>query len=427
MRTLKMDSLKPCGISPRTISTEALDSLAASIQRDPAFLVLRPIIIDPDGTILGGNQRYKALQQLGVTEIPDSWVRVADDLTEAQRRRFILVDNSPAGMSGIWDYKILAAEWDLPELEALGFDVSELRLEADPGTNGTDQTDPDHVPEPPEQPITRPGDLWVLGGHRLLCGDATKADDVQRLLSGETPSLMVTDPPYGVQYDPAWRNKATGNKSERVGKVLGDDRASWALVYALFPGDVAYVWHASAFGSVVERSLAVCGFEIRSQLIWVKQRFALSRGHYHWRHEACWYAVRKNGGGAHWKGGRKQQTVWADIVDRWVGGETLFASRLTEEMLLAFDGRMTTVWEIGQSAEVKTVHGTQKPVECMARAIRNHDCPSVYEPFCGSGTTIIACEQLGRRCLAVELSPLYVDVAVTRWEQFTGKKAERIQ
>lgn len=426
MTTLTMDRLKPCGISPRTISEEALENLAASIRRDPAFMALRPIIIDRQGVILGGNQRYKALHRLGFAEIPDTWVRIADDLTEAQKRRFILVDNSPTGMSGQWDNKILAAEWDLPELEALGFDVGELRLAKDAETGGG-QTDPDHVPEPPEQPVTRPGDLWALGEHRLLCGDATRADDVRRVLAGETPPLMVTDPPYGVAYDPAWRNKATGAKSERVGKVLGDHRASWAQVYAHFPGDVAYVWHASAFGSIVERSLAVCGFEIRSQIIWVKQRFALSRGHYHWRHEACWYAVRKNGGGAHWQGGRKQQTVWADIVDRWVCGETLFVTQLNEEMLLAFDGRMTTVWEIGQAAEVKTVHGTQKPVECMARPIRNHDCPLVYEPFCGSGTTIIACEQLGRRCLAVELSPLYVDVAVRRWEQFTGKKAELLQ
>jgi DNA modification methylase len=202
---------------------------------------------------------------------------------------------------------------------------------------------------------------------------------------------MVTDPPYGVNYDPAWRNQAGLGKTARTGKVENDHRADWREAWALFPGDVAYVWHGALHATTVAESLTATGFEIRAQVVWAKERLVLGRGHYHWQHEPCWYAVR-SGAQGHWSGGRKQTTLWS-IPSR--------------------------------DQDADTVHGTQKPVACMRRPIENNSSPgqAVYEPFSGSGTTIIAAEMSARSCHAIELSPAYVDVAVRRWAAFTGKEA----
>ena len=200
---------------------------------------------------------------------------------------------------------------------------------------------------------------------------------------------MVTDPPYGVEYDPAWRKRAGVNLNKgKLGKVANDNRADWREAWALFPGSVAYVWHAGRYASAVQESLEATGFEVRAQIIWAKDRFALSRGHYHWQHEPCWYAVR---GSASWHGDRKQ----------------------------------TTLWHINAREDQGHGHGTQKPVECMKRPIENNSSPgqAVYEPFSGSGTTIIAGEMTGRSVHAVELDPAYVDVAIQRWQAFTGERA----
>jgi DNA modification methylase len=261
----------------------------------------------------------------------------------------------------------------------------------------TDEAEPivgeDEVPEPPADPITRPGDLWLLGRHRLLCGNATLPSDVERLLWDAVPHLMITDPPFGVNYDPSWRNEAGVSTTSRTGKVANDDRADWREAWVLFPGDVAYVWHAGVHASTVADSLVTAGFGIRSQIIWAKPRLVLSRGHYHWQHEPCWYAVR-DGATGHWQGARDQTTIWA-------------------------------IGSADQGEDDATVHGTQKPVECMRRPILNNSATGaiVYEPFCGSGTTIIAAETTGRSCFAMELDPRYCDVAVARWEKFTGGKA----
>lgn len=238
------------------------------------------------------------------------------------------------------------------------------------------------------EPVAKAGDVWVLGRHRLVCGDATDPAAVTLALDGQAPRLMVTDPPYGVSYDPAWRERAWRG-ARAVGTVLNDDRCDWREAWRLFPGDIAYVWHGALNGSAVEASLIAEGFLIRSQIIWDKGRLIISRGHYHWRHEPCWYAVRK---------GR---------TARWAG-----------------DRRQTTVWQVPHRRS-ETGHGTQKPVEIMRRAILNHSRPGdrVYDPFVGSGTTIIAAEETGRFCHAIELDPIYVDLTVRRWEAFTGARA----
>jgi DNA modification methylase len=250
-------------------------------------------------------------------------------------------------------------------------------------------TDENEAPPLPEKPVSKPGDVWWLGNHRLVCGDSTNPEVVAKCLNGVKPHLMVTDPPYGVEYNPGWRTDAGVNKQRR-GAVANDERVDWSEAWALFPGSVAYVWHAGKHAAAVQQSLEKCGFEVRSQIIWGKNRFALSRGHYHWQHEPCWYAVSK-GGDAVWVGDRSQSTLWQIDVQK-----------------------------------LETGHGTQKPVECMRRPIANNSSPgqAVYEPFSGSGTTIIAAEQTDRICHAIELEPAYADVAALRWQAFTGREAK---
>ena len=191
---------------------------------------------------------------------------------------------------------------------------------------------------PVEAPVSVKGDVWVLGSHRIMCGDATSKENVEKLLNGVQPNLMVTDPPYGVDYDPSWRADAGVNKNkDKMGKVENDDRTDWTEAWELFSGDVLYVWHSGLHASEVQASLEDAGFELRSQIMWAKDRLALSRGHYHWQHEPCWYAVRK-GSAASWGGDRKQTTLW-NIKSRDDGGHG---------------------------------PGTQKPVECMRRPIENN-------------------------------------------------------
>ena len=210
-----------------------------------------------------------------------------------------------------------------------------------------------------------PGDLWLLGPHRLICGDATDRGAVDRLLDGAVPGLMVTDPPYGVEYDPAWRNQRGLSRSGAKSKIKNDDRPDWSEAWTLFPGSIAYVWHAALQSTHFAESLLRTGFTIRAQIIWAKERLIIGRGDYHWQHEPCWYAVRSKG---NWTGDRKQTTLW-----------TISA----------------------KDQDAKTEHATQKPVECMRRPMLNNSSPgqAVYDPFLGSGTSLIAAETTGRVCL----------------------------
>jgi DNA modification methylase len=363
--------------------------IAASIRE---FGWTNPVLIDGADGIIAGHGRLLAARKLGLTEVP---CIVLDHLSETQKRALIIADNKLALNAG-WDSEMLGLE--LQELAAEDFDMGlvgftddELAALLAEKTEGL--TDPDETPEPPADPVSVLGDVWVLGKHRIVCGDSTDADTVAKCLNGVTPHLMVTDPPYGVEYDADWRNKAmrtdgTAIGGRAVGKVENDDKADWGEAWALFPGEVAYVWHAGLFAGVVADSLTANNFKLRSQIIWKKSNFAIGRGDYHWHHEPCWYAVRGTG---HYVGDRKQSTIW----------------------------------EIAKPAKSETGHSTQKPVECMKRPIENNSSAgqAVYEPFSGSGTTIIAGEMTGRSIHAIELSPAYVDVAVIRWQDFTGEKA----
>lgn len=378
--------LIPHARNARTHTEAQVDQIAASIHE---WGWTTPVLVTEQGTIIAGHGRVRAARKLGLTEVP---VMVAAGWTKAQIQAYAIADNKLALNAG-WDEAILALEiGELQEagfeIDLTGFDLAEIAALNSKDAGGL--TDPDEVPEPPVDPISRAGDLWILGRHRLLCGDSTSIVDVKKVLSGVRPNLMVTDPPYGVKYDPTWRNDRDLSRSKRTGKVENDERADWSDAWELFPGSIAYVWHAALHSPTSYESLIRTGFDIRAQIIWAKERLVIGRGDYHWQHEPCWYAVRKKGD---WKGDRKQ----------------------------------TTLWTIPNTCQdTKSVHGTQKPVECMKRPMENNSSPgqAVYEPFSGSGTTIIAAEITGRSCHAIELSPQYVDVAVERWQAFTGEIAK---
>lgn len=388
IRYRAVTALIPYARNARTHSDAQVSQIAASIRE---FGFTNPVLVDGEGGIIAGHGRVMAARKLGLQQVPTIELR---HLTDAQRRAYVLADNKLALNAG-WDADLLRIE--IADLQADGFDLALTGFSGDEiaaflADGSAALTDPDEIPAPPAVPVSQPGDLWVLGRHRLVCGSSTDAGTVARVLAGTKPLLMVTDPPYGVEYDPGWRNEALkGSATQRTGKVLNDDRADWREAWALFPGDVAYVWHGALHATTVAESLLATGFAIRSQIIWAKPRLVIGRGDYHWQHEPAWYAVRKTGKG-HWAGDRKQTTLWS-IETR------------------------------GQDAD--TVHGTQKPVECMRRPIENNSSPgqAVYEPFSGSGTTIIAAHMSGRVCHAVELNPAYVDVAVQRWQAFSGEAA----
>jgi DNA modification methylase len=382
----KVADLIPYARNARTHSEQQVAQIAASIKE---WGWTTPLLVDEDNGIIAGHGRVMAAQKLGIDEIP---VMIAKGWSDAQKRAYILADNQLALNAG-WDSELLKLE--LLELDELDFDIDLIGFDGDFLANMLNDpteglTDPDEVPETPEDPATVEGDVWVLGNHRIICGDSTSADVVDKLLGAVKPHLMVTDPPYGVEYDASWREKAIGGGRRADGKVENDDRADWSEAWSLFPGDVAYVWHAGNMAHTVAESLIKCDLHIRAQIIWAKSQFVIGRGDYHPHHEPCWYAVRKGKPG-HYGGGRKQSTLW----------------------------------QIDKPQKSETGHSTQKPVDCMKRPIENNSSPgqAVYEPFSGSGTTIIAGEMTGRHVYAIELNPAYVDVAVKRWQDFTGEDA----
>ena len=388
---VNVSDLVPYARNARTHSPEQVDQIAASIRE---WGWTTPVLIDEDGGLIAGHGRVMAAKKLGLRDVP---AMRADGWSEAQKRAYVLADNKLALNAG-WDNELLRVELD--GLKELDFDLSltgfaDLELSTILADKTEGLTDPDETPEPPAEPVSVLGDVWLLGKHRIVCGSSTEVESVDKALNGVKPHLMVTDPPYGVEYDADWRNKAMradGSKvgGRAVGKVLNDDKADWREAWALFPGDVAYVWHAGNMAHVVAESLLACDLHIRAQVIWAKSQFVIGRGDYHPQHEPCWYAVRKGKTG-HYDGGRKQSTLW----------------------------------QIDKPQKSETGHSTQKPVECMKRPIENNSSPgqAVYEPFSGSGTTIIAAEMTGRSCHAIELNPAYVDVTIERWQNFTGQQA----
>ena len=393
LETRKIKDLKKHPKNPRQLSKEQEKHLTYSLDK---FGLIEKPIVTIEGLIIGGHQRINVLKKQKVKEI-ECWVAEQEindkDIEELNIR---LNKNT-----GEWDYDILANEWEVNDLLEWGFTEEELTGEiGEIETIEAEEESETLEPGDDKDAITQLGDIYELNNeHRILCGDSTSPDVVSKVLNGAEPILMVTDPPYGVEYDPNWRGEA-GKGQKAAGKVQNDDKVNWALAWHLFPGAVAYVWHAGKYCGEVEKSLTDSEYEIISQIIWVKQHFALSRGDYHWQHEPCWYAVKK-GYPHNWQGARDQSTTW-EISNLNCFGKSK------------------------EDGEERTAHSTQKPIECMARPIRNNTAKGegVYDPFLGSGTTLIAAEQLGRICYGIELSPAYCDIIVNRWKKYMDKNGK---
>jgi DNA modification methylase len=393
------DELVPYARNARTHSDQQVDQIAASIAE---WGWTMPVLIDEGGVILAGHGRVLAARRLGIEEVP---VIVAKGWSEPQRRAYVLADNKLT-LNGGWDEDLLRVEIADLELEGfdldlIGFDKDELATFLDDALR-SEIADVDDAPEPPVDPITKPGDLWLLGEHRLLCGDSTKAEDVERLMAGAKADLMLTDPPYNVALgmnETPEQAKARNRRTD--GKVVANDSMSdhefRAFLVACFeqgfssmkPGASFYVWHADSEGFNFRGAVRDCGQKVRQCLVWAKDVLVMGRQDYQWQHEPCLYGW-KDGAAHGWYSDRKQTT------------------------LLRFD-------RPSRNQE----HPTMKPVGLFAYLMGNSTAPQglAYDPFLGSGTTLIAAEQLGRKCYGIEISPAYCDVIVKRWEQATDRKA----
>jgi DNA modification methylase len=384
---------------------KVVDRMCSSI-REFGFKI--PVLARSDGEVVDGHLRLKAARKLGITEIP---VILCDEWTPAQVKAFRLMVNRSVTWAD-WDEELLALE--LQEIQEADFDLSLTGF--DPGEiDGLlaleDEEKANAAPPPPESPASRLGDLWLLGQHRILCGDATDAAVVARLLDHRKPRLLVSDPPYGIELDSEWRDRAGLNgcgpaepsymkkrtKGHTETSISGDTRADWSQAFELVPSlEIAYVWHASVYTREVLDGLLRIGFLYPQQIIWNKGRTVLTRTHYWYQHEPCWYLRKKN---APWFGKAGQNsTIWDSPSPKFI---------------------------MGASDEEKWDHPTQKPVELMRRPILNHlrRGELVFDPFLGSGTTLAAAELNERVCFGIELDPKYIDVIVQRWQLLTGKQA----
>lgn len=380
-----VSSLIPFAKNSRTHSDEQVAQIAASI-KEWGWTV--PVLIDTDSNVIAGHGRLMAARKLGMEEVP---VMVADGWTESQKRAYVIADNKLAINAG-WDNELLSLELnDLKDIgfyiELTGFSLDELAdltpIEIEEGL-----TDEDAVPEVPEEPKTKLGDIYILGNHRLMCGDSTSIDAVEKLTDGLV-DILVTDPPYNVNYEGSnglkIQNDSMGDEQFR--QFLRD--AFVAADAVMKQGAVFYIWHADVEGYNFRGACKDVGWKVRQCLIWNKDSLVMGRQDYHWKHEPCLYG---------WKDGAAH--LWAS------------------------DRKQSTIIEC-KKPKKNDMHPTMKPVELMEYQILNNTKGQdlVLDLFGGSGSTMIACEKLGRKARLMELDPKYCDVIVKRWEQFTGKKA----
>ena len=385
--TWPIDRLIEYARNPRK-NDHAVDRVAAAI-REFGFRV--PIVAKSDGLVVDGHLRLKAAKKLGLAEVP---VILADDMTDAQVKAFRLSVNKVAELAE-WDDELLALEFD--DLREMGFDLDVIGFDADEiaaltaSTVKEGLTDDDAVPEAPEEPITREGDVWLLGRHRLMCGDSTSIDAVDRLMNGREADMWLTDPPYNIAYEGGSKKRDQIKNDEMKSE---DFRQFLTNVYTaadavMKKGAVFYIWHANSEGYNFRGAAIDTGWPVRQTLIWNKHNSAFGRSDYHWKHEPCLYG---------WKPGAAH--LWAS------------------------DRKQTTVLDFDRPAK-SDLHPTMKPVALMEYQILNntkgHDC--ILDSFGGSGSTLIACEKTGRDCRMMELDPKYVDVIIKRWQDYTGQQA----
>jgi DNA modification methylase len=389
--------------NPRRIRPERMAQLMRTMVAERRWLGVRPVVARRDTKeVIAGNHRVLAAIELEWETIATAFL----DVDEVEATTLMLLDNQQFAEDDDDLVAVILAELEERggDLDLTGFERAETeRLLRRLAYN---DKDPDALPELPTcAPDSKPGTVYELGRHRVMCGDATNPHDVNALLDGAEPTVVTTDPPYGVELDNRWRDRVgvngsgRGRTTEHVGATLAsDDRSDWSEAYALVPSlQVAYVWHASRHACDVQAGLERVGFELRQQIIWHKGLFVLSRQDYHWAHEPCFYAVRAGERPA-WLGSRSQSTVWEAASPKMV----------------AAAGR-----DVGDQP---VDHPAQKPVALYTRPIENHLQPgeSVYDPFAGSGTAIIAAELTGRVCFALELDPRCVDLIRARFQGFTS-------
>ena len=392
---VKLDALIPYARNSRTHSDAQVAQIAASIKE---FGFTNPVLIDETGSIIAGHGRVMAARKLAIADVPS--IRLTH-LTEAQKKAYVIADNKLALNAG-WDDEMLAVEiTDLKDmgfdLDLTGFNTDEIEaLLAPTGTEGL--TDEDAVPEVPEAPVTVLGDVWLLGKHRVMCGDSTSIDAVDKLMDGKKAALMQTDPPYGIAYVKNAKSKGQGKQHVDIenddldGEKLQEflEEVIRSALPSLNDDAAYYLWHPMLTQGTFFAAAAAAAADIliHRQIIWCKPSLVFGRGDYHWQHELCFYG---------WRRGNKPP---------------FYGPR-----------NQTTLWKIGR--ETNKNHPTAKPVELWNAPIENHTKPGmvIYEPFSGSGSQIIAAEKLGRKCYAMELSPQYVDLTVQRWQEFTGQTA----
>ena len=388
LERLPLDRLIPYANNSRTHSEEQVAQIAASIRE---FGFTNPILIDAEDGIIAGHGRVLAARKLGMAEVP--CIRLGH-LTEAQRRAYVIADNKLALNAG-WDEELLRVE--LEGLKSLDFDTSltgftEDELAALLSISTIDpQTDPDETPETPINPVSVLGDVWVLGKHRVACGDSNNIDAVQELMNGDLADLLLTDPPYNVAYEGGTADQLTIKNDD-----MNDAEFRQFLrdVYttadaAMKPGAVFYIWHSDSEGYNFRGAAFDVDWKVRQCLIWNKSSMVLGRQDYHWKHEPCLYGWKE--GAAHFWGSDRKQTTVLDFNKPNRNGE----------------------------------HPTMKPVELFQYQVENSSRPGgvVLDLFGGSGTTLVACELTGRIARLMELDPKYTDVIVQRWQNLTGKEA----
>lgn len=372
---MKLSDIKLNPNNPRVIKDDRFKKLVKSIQEFPKMMELRPMVINSDNIVLGGNMRLKALKELKYKEVPDSWVKRAEDLTDEEQRRFIIADNVGFGDH---DWDMLANEWDVEELSEWGLDIPNFeideKLEA--------EEDDFDVPEGGIETDIVLGDLFEIGEHRLLCGDSTQTDTFEKLMQGEFADMVVTDPPYNVAYEGKTKDALTIENDSMSNndfyQFLYDFYS--ALATAVKKGGAIYVWHASSEVINFGKAMVDAGWLLKQQLIWVKNTMVMGRQDYQWKHEPCLYGWLA-GGSHNWYSDRKQTTV------------------------INFD-----------KPQRNGEHPTMKPIGLFAYQIENSSKIGdiVIDAFAGSGTTMVACEQLKRKARVIEFDPRYVQVIINR-------------
>lgn len=415
---VSIDKLKPYKRNARTHSAEQIEKIAKSIKE---FGFINPVLIDGDFGIIAGHGRVEGAKKLGMTEVPCLFV---EDLTEEQKRAYIIADNKLAEDAG-WDMEILQSELKFLQdadfdVSLTGFSIDDIDLtDTDIDLKGDDF---DAEAELPEVPTAKYGDIYKLGQHRLMCGSSTDADDVQKLVDGAVMDLCVTDPPYNVDYEGT------------AGKIENDNMDDLSFHDFLFDfytqmlsvlrgGGAYYIFHADTEGLNFRAALKKAGGQVKETLIWVKNSLVLGRQDYQWKHEPCLYGW-KDGAAHYFTNDRCQTTVFED--------DTALKKMTKEQLIEVIKELQDTITPSTIIHEVKPqrneLHPTMKPINLIGRLVRNSSKPkeNVFDGFGGSGSTLIACEQLGRKCYTMELDPKYVDVIIKRWEELTGKKAVKI-